>query len=137
MAKAKRQRNTGAENYYDNKRGRPARNRDQQEPGEQEDEEVKGYESPETHFVAKGREEILLKSPPYFAERFIHPHANHILPIQTKAALASLAPQPRQTAVLEYPVAHSGVTANRKVALAFDHQTSAVSESERWTVENQ
>src|SRR5262245_48964015 len=137
MAKTNGQSDTGAEDYSDDKRGAPARRREQQQPGQQKDEEVKRHEGPETHFMAKGQEEILLKSPPYSAERIIHPHAYQILPIQTQAALAALAPQPRQAAVLEDPVAHSGVPAERKVALAFDHQTGPVSNSERWAVESQ
>src|SRR5262249_13408863 len=112
MSETKSQGETRAENYCDYRRCDTSWGHQQQEKRDEKDDEVKGDECPEIHFRLKGGKEILLKPTPYFNERIIHPHSRDILSIKAKTTGASFAPQSRQAAIFEDPIAHRRMTAD-------------------------
>ena len=88
-------------------------------------------EQPEAPFVLKRGKEIFLKARPDVGERFIHPHAHDVLPVQAERAGAAGAPALREPRVFKDLVFDGGVSAEAKIGCAFKQQARAVCQAQR------
>src|SRR5262245_48883695 len=91
-------------------------------------------EAPEARLTAEGREEILLKTAPYSRQGTVHTRVDDALPVEAQPAFALLTPQMSQALILEYFIAHSGVSANGLIAGALDKDARAMNQAERGVI---